>query len=113
MTTQLSKATLEALKVELARYGLVVRPAPKSRKATSIEAWKPKTSDGKRTRKKMLFWAAHPIVGASNYMVKGEDGAWHTESSDGFQAAKAYQKRQYADFFSTYTSSAERGMIAG
>jgi hypothetical protein len=65
MTVKMTQKQLAALSVTLARYGLVVKPAPKPRKARNdylarIKAWKPETAAGRACKAGMLRYAALP-----------------------------------------------------
>lgn len=71
MTTQLTKSQIQALKVELAQYGLEIRPAPKPRiksHLSAIRAWKPETAAGRACKSAMLKYASlPPIVGVTSH----------------------------------------------
>jgi hypothetical protein len=96
MTHTLTKKQLNALRVTLSRYGLDVKPLAKPRAKSSLSAlraWKPVTPAGARCKSRMLMFAKlPPIVGVTDYKVRGLDGQWYSEADGAlFDAAKQYQ----------------------
>lgn len=95
MTEQLSKAELDRLKADLARYGLtVVKAKVKSTKAyTNIKAWKPETQAGRKCKSNMLMYQKlGPVVGIKDYAVRNSDNNWVHHNEPGFDRAVEYQR---------------------
>jgi hypothetical protein len=105
MPAHLTKAQIDQLRVILAQVGLDMRPMPKPRSKSEashlarIRAWKPETPAGSKCKSRMLAFAKlPPVIGVSDYKVKGDDGQWHGDASQGFEAAKAYQNKRWANY---------------
>jgi sugar phosphate isomerase/epimerase len=100
MTVQLSKKQIEALKVELAQYGLKITVARSA--GASLNSWKPETPAGRKCKSSMIKWArlakTNPIVGVTSYMVRDHFGEWLKEGHPRFAEAVAYRKQIEADF---------------
>jgi hypothetical protein len=98
MSIQLSKKQIEALKVELAQYGLKITVARSTSKSVSLRSWKPETAGGRACKAAMLKWAKlPPIVGVSSYKIKDWRGKWISEGHPKFAKAKIYQARVAVD----------------
>ena len=84
MTVQLSKAQIDALKVELGKYGLTVSKAKKPK----ADVWEQRNN----ARRSKYWWMGRPTVGVTSYRIKGADGLWYAIGEPGFEAAKAERK---------------------
>jgi hypothetical protein len=96
MTVQLTKAQIDAIKVELAKVGLsvtVARKATRRSDLSRLRAWKPETPAGRKCKSSLLKWAAIPQVqGARDYKVRDWRGNWLSEGHPKFEKARTYQR---------------------
>jgi hypothetical protein len=120
MTVQLSKEQIDAIKVELRKYGLNVLPIPGRGKAkaeasevsplsaheakavkariTDLQGMRFKTAGIKARlmrNYKTVLKHGYGFRGVTSYQVKGDDGKWYSEGDDGF--AKAKRRRAWLD----------------